>query len=457
LRRYNEDIDEMAIPTDAADGAAIRTLQQRADSAFRQGRLAEALAACRSILARHPTRADVHAFAGLIALRQGDPATAAESYRTAVDLRPDYVEAHFNLANALKQLHRLTEAEDAYRRVISLRPKIAPAWHNLGNVLLALDRTAEAADAYRQVLEIDPSNPDTHRNLGIALQKEGALDEAIVAYRQALARRPGWPPVASNLVQAHLEADDAEAAIAVCDEWLAYNPGHIEALALKCAALNEAGNQDALAGLLDFDRFVVERRIEPPAGYGSIDEFNAALAAHILAHPTLKVPPASDPTYHHPKLQITEEILGETGGPMAAMAKIMRESVEDYWAHMGDDPTHPFLANRPRTWALSAWAVVLQGEGNLVPHIHLDGYLGGSYYVQVPREVLDPDRQEGWFELGRPPSELVLHRAPMVRPLQPLAGKMLQFPGYFYHGTTPYRSETGEIRITIAFDVVRKT
>jgi tetratricopeptide (TPR) repeat protein len=302
----------MAKQAKSGSAASIEALQQTASAALQQGRLGDALAACRAILARQPERADVHAFAGMVALRQGDAAGAARSYETAVTLRPDFAEAHFNHGNALKQLNRPEEAAAAYRHVLDLRPDIAPAWHNLGNVLLALDRPGEAVDAYRRVLAIDAANPDTHRNLGIAQQKTGALDGAIAAYGDALARRPGWPPAASNLVQALFEAGDAAGAVAVCDDWLTHHPGHVEAMALKCAALNEAGDTAALDVLLDFDRFALERRIEVPAGYDSLDDFNAALTDYVLSHPTLKVPPADDPTYHHPKLQITDEILGET-------------------------------------------------------------------------------------------------------------------------------------------------
>ncbi|MCP4330673.1 MAG: tetratricopeptide repeat protein [Alphaproteobacteria bacterium] len=445
----------MGTRAEAGEGSSIEALRRQASAAFQAGRLSEAMAVCRTLLAQAPERADAHAFAGMIALRQGDAATAAEAYAAAVALRPDYAEALYNLGNAFKMLDRMGDAEGAYRRVIELRPDLAPAWHNLGNVLLAQERAGDAVDAFGRVIAIDASNPDTHRNLGIALQKLGRIDDA-AAYRGALALQPGWPPAASNLVQVLLEMRDPEDAVGVCDEWLARHPGHIEALVLKCASLNDAGDPQALDFLLDSDRFIVERIIDPPPGYRSLAEFNAALADHVVAHPTLKVPPADDPTYHHPKLQITGELLGDQKGPMAVMEAVMRDSVVDYWRRVGDDPYHPFLANRPRKWEISAWSVVLQGEGNLVPHIHLDGYLGGSYYVKLPREVADPDQQEGWFELGRPPEELACHASPTPRAFQPVPGKMLQFPGYFYHGTTPYTSPTGETRITIAFDVVPK-
>jgi hypothetical protein len=41
---------------------------------------------------------------------------------------------------------------------------------------------------------------------------------------------------------------------------------------------------------MDFDRLVrVLPQIETPAGFASLEAFNRALSAHVLAHPSLKV------------------------------------------------------------------------------------------------------------------------------------------------------------------------
>ena len=40
----------------------------------------------------------------------------------------------------------------------------------------------------------------------------------------------------------------------------------------------------------------------------------------------------------------------------------------------------------------------------------------------------------------------------MVRRIQPREGRMLLFPGYFFHNTVPFAS--AERRISIAFDLV---
>ena len=114
---------------------------------------------------------------------------------------------------------------------------------------------------------------------------------------------------------------------------------------------------------------------------------------------------------------------------------------------------HPVRAHWPRRWRLSVWAAVLKGQGNLVPHIHLDGYLGGVYYVRLPAITARADaNQASWFELGRPPEELGVAGEMPTRRIQPREGRMILFPSYFYHGTVPF--EAGEDRISVAFDVV---
>ncbi len=430
----------------------LENLQQQAGAAFQAGRYEDALAACRKILKAQPGRPDVLAFAGSAAMRLGAFADAAGFYAKAVRARPDFVEAHYNRGNALKAQGRPRDAIDAYRKAIELQPDLVPAHHNLGSAMQALEEWEEAAACYRRVLGLAPDAADTHRNLGVVLEKSGELAEAEGFYRSALAINPDWPLAWSNLVPVLLERGKAGEAIAACDSWLATSPRDMQALALKAAALNETGDAAGRDTLLDFDRFAQTRVWEPPTAYASLDDFNAALADHVLAHPTLKVPPTDDPTYHHPKLQITEELLAGDLGPMAELGAMMEAAVADYMAVRAADPDHPFLADPPAKFRISSWAAVLRGAGNLVPHIHLDGYLSGVYYVRIPPEVTDGGDHAGWFELGRPPEEIRFEAAPAVRPIQPREGLMILFPAYFYHGTVPF--ESAETRISIAFDVV---
>ena len=69
---------------------------------------------------------------------------AEVSTRKAIELNPDYAEAHSNLGNILKNLGKLKEAELLYRKAIELKPDIAEAHSNLGNVLKDLGNLQEA-------------------------------------------------------------------------------------------------------------------------------------------------------------------------------------------------------------------------------------------------------------------------------------------------------------------------
>ncbi len=432
---------------------SIDALLQRANAAFQDGRLDEALDASREVLALQPERADVMAFAGMVALRMGDNGEAARMYHASLAIRPDHPEAFYNLGNALKNLGRPGDAMAAYGRAIDIRPDLAPAHNNIGSVLQSLERYEEAEAAYRRTLELAPNVPEPHRNLGIVLQRLERLEEATECFRSAVALRPDWEVAYTNLATVLLQRGEAGETVAACEAWLAHFPGSVEGMAFKCAALNDAGEEEALGELLDFDRFVHMRRWPAPPGYTGIEAFNAALADFVSSHPTMRVPPEDDPTYHHPNLQITEELLGQRDGPMAQLEAMMVEAVRDYERALPDDPTHPFIANWPRRWRLSSWATLIEGQGNLVPHIHLDGYLGGVYYPAIPAIVDEAAQQPaGWFELGRPPDALPCHSEPVVRAIRPEEGLMLLFPGYFYHRTVPF--ESNERRISIAFDVV---
>ena len=102
---------------------------------------------------------------------------------------------------------------------------------------------------------------------------------------------------------------------------------------------------------------------------------------------------------------------------------------------------------------MASWATRLKGQGNLDPHIHFSGYLGGVYYPLLPEIVARQDRGgAGWFELGRPPERFACQAEPLVRRIQPREGRLLLFPGYFFHNTIPFTA--GERRISIAFDLM---
>jgi tetratricopeptide (TPR) repeat protein len=444
-------------PAGASEAAAvpgdILEMQRRATELYGSGMLRQAFRVCRRLVAAQPDRADVSAFAGMVALELGENAEAAELYGRATALKPDFAEAHYNLGDASRKLRTFDAAADAFRRAIEIKPDLAPAHNELGNVLMSLGAHGEAAESYEKAVALAPNEAEPHRNLGLALVKLERLDEAAEAFRRAIRIKPDWHTTYDNLATALVNLGDPGGAVEACDAWLELVPGSVEALAMKVIALNELGERDRLDYLLDFERFVRAQHIEAPPEYASLAAFNEALVRHVLDHPTLAVPPEDHPTYHNPQLQITDNLLTGNKGPMAHLETRMNEAVESYLAAVPRDPTHPFLIDPPRRWHLVSWGAVLPGEGNLEPHTHLDGYFSGVYYPQLPDIISAPGEDHaGWLELGRPPAELRCRAAPTTFVVQPEEGKMVLFPSYFHHATLPYEAPTW--RVSIAFDVI---
>ncbi|MEK6396847.1 MAG: tetratricopeptide repeat protein, partial [Terriglobus sp.] len=87
-------------------------------------------------------------------------------YRAAAEIDPDYALAFFDLGNVLDELRRLPEAIVAYHRAIQLVPQYADAHYNLA---LAYERTGEKRKALRHWLcyvRLDPVGPwATHARL----------------------------------------------------------------------------------------------------------------------------------------------------------------------------------------------------------------------------------------------------------------------------------------------------
>lgn len=166
---------------------------------YRQGRLEEAVAACRSVIARHTHLPEPHHLLGLLLVKCGMHHDADESLQMAIRLNPEYPAAWNDLGNLCLEQNRLDEALAAYRRAVELRADYVDAWFNLGNALKRTGRHAEAAAAFREVLARDGGRISAHRELCAALRADGRIEETRQALRQWLQCEPGQP-VATHLL-----------------------------------------------------------------------------------------------------------------------------------------------------------------------------------------------------------------------------------------------------------------
>src|SRR4051812_1648557 len=87
---------------------------------------------------------DRHATAAQAAIGAGDYAAAIAQYERYLALDEGSPEVHNNLANASRALWKMDVAVRHYRRALELRPDFATAHYNLGVTLFDIGRVDEA-------------------------------------------------------------------------------------------------------------------------------------------------------------------------------------------------------------------------------------------------------------------------------------------------------------------------
>ena len=208
------------------------------------GRLADAEALYRQILAVDSRHVDALHLLGVIAHHVGRLDVAADLITKAIAIRPDYAAAHSNLGNVLQDQDKLDDAIAAYRRAIACRPDFADAQSNLGNALKHKGQMKEAMDAYRQAIALNPNYPEAHHNLSGALIDLGRLEDAIAVCHQALALRPNYAEAFNNLGIALKDRGQFDAAVIAYGQAIANKPDYAEAYNNLGSALRGRGQLD---------------------------------------------------------------------------------------------------------------------------------------------------------------------------------------------------------------------
>ena len=131
--------------------------------------------------------------------------------------------------------------------------------------------------------------------------------------------------------------------------------------------------------------------------------------------------------------------------------KTIRHEVEKYRLHF-ENSTEGLITRWPDEYSLYGWLVSMKSGGALSPHMHENGWLSGSVYINVPTKIkaddgslvvcIDDDRS--LEDKSKNPKKIIGVKT----------GNLVLFPSSLLHYTIPFESE--EERIVLAFDVIPK-
>ena len=137
---------------------------------------------------------------------------AINSYREALILKPDYVEALNNLGLSLQHQGKLEEAAFSYRKALDLRSDYADAHNNLGTALYGLKKLDDALSCYQYAIELKPDFSTAHYNKGMLLYELEDFLEASKFCRRAIVLNPEiemfWNGFAKSIETLSFESAD---------------------------------------------------------------------------------------------------------------------------------------------------------------------------------------------------------------------------------------------------------
>ena len=280
-------LDERA-RADPKDKIELYNLLKLAGSASVAGRIDEAVARVREVLAQDGEVIEGHTMLGNLHVKARRYDAAALAYRAALALDPGHQAATFSLALAYKLMERYDDALAGFERALALDARntkaqfqLADIWMRrgrfdraepalraaldrkvdrpaflvkLGECLIEMKRYEEAERSLREALRAQPDVALAHYDLGLVLEAKGEPALAMREYEAEIARNPKAYRASFNLAKLLLAAGRPRDAAARFREAVTADPelgaGHLYlAKALLDSGDVEGARASALRGL----------------------------------------------------------------------------------------------------------------------------------------------------------------------------------------------------------------
>ncbi len=120
----------------------------------------------------------------------GDKDKAIADWEVAIQVDPNYAEAHSNLGLMYYEKKEFDRALELFNKALTLNPNYATAMKYRANSYVNKGQLQQAIPDYQKYNQLSPNDPYGHNGLGVCYQNSGNYAEAVKAFGEAIRRDP---------------------------------------------------------------------------------------------------------------------------------------------------------------------------------------------------------------------------------------------------------------------------
>ncbi len=373
------------------------------------------------------------------AAEHGDFGQAEQYWHAAIELKPDYIEAHLSLNNYYWEHQLSSKFLQSFAQSLQRQPNSVPLIYQYAGRLIQSGQQAQAEQVLRDGLQRVGQHPELLHALGVQLSKQGDLNQAQQLTRQALQQQPNHSRFRIDLANYLMREGDYQQALNELAQAQRLEPDNQEIWAYQgtCWRLTDDPKS---AWLNNYTQLVREIQLGTPAGYDNQQHFLTELNLAITALHVSRQQPLDQSV--RGGTQTIGSLLAEPAPVIQAYRQLLQGHIKQYLTSLPTDNSHPLLRRNQQQFSIvGSWSVRLQQAGFHTNHVHPLGWLSACTYLDIPAAIQpsDPDKA-GWLKLGETSLDLGA-REQVAKAICPTPGLLVLFPSYIWHGTYPFSGE----------------
>lgn len=365
---------------------------------------------------------------------------AIEIYRDLINRFPNNSAAYTNLANIFLDMGELDNSIEYYRKSIKIKDNDCNPFDGLGLAYTGKGNLEKACEYYKKAVEINPSFERAHLNLGDNYRKRGMYKDAIKHYELT-----NYKLSKSQKLECHYHLNEIDGFYEELNKLAKQDKLNSLAACLSTHASQRFGVDNIYPFCKNPIDFVYHESLL------NEDDFDEDFITNFLEYISINKPDFMSQNLLNKGLQSAGNLFLKDDIVIRKLKKIVNKKVDDYKEKYSAS-IEGVIKRWPMSYDLYGWVIEIEKEGNLDPHIHKEGWISGSIYMNLPEnEGTDEGKLKVGLHGANYPDDGKIYQNKII-PIR--TGDVVIFPSSLFHETIPFK--INEKRVSFAFDLMPK-